>query len=64
MLPLVVLETLGEPEPGDAHLHVRPMVATATEAVEAQHREYLELRLVERARRPDVPRQLSATDGE
>ena len=42
----------------------RRVIATATETVQAQHRDHLEVRLVERTRRPHIAREFAAAECE
>src|SRR5450759_578019 len=60
MLALVVLEPLRETKPRIAKTHIRAVVSSARDAIEPEHGENLERRVVNRSRRPGVARELPA----
>jgi len=60
VLAVVVLDPLGEPQPGIAECDVRLVIAAAPDAVEAPHRQNLEVRQIHAVQSPDVPAELPA----
>src|SRR2546423_3905294 len=60
MLSLVVLQALGEAETGVAEAHERAVISTARDAVQPEHGQNAEARIVDRARCPGVASELSA----